>query len=155
MNSLPCLAKSWPIAMHLTPPTYSTMAATLDARRKLENNPHFLTLTLGMLLVVYTVLFFTHPTLENNKNYHQTYLISAKACKSTHIHNSELFYQYHPGKSKTLLTLIIIIAGDVELTSGTNTSICPCAICEYPVNWSQYSIACDGCNISQILFVYV
>ena len=28
-----------------------------------------------------------------------------------------------------------------------NQPVWPCAICEYPVTWSQYGIACDGCNV--------
>ena len=29
----------------------------------------------------------------------------------------------------------------------TNKQVWPCGICEYPVTWSQYGIACDGCDV--------
>ena len=29
----------------------------------------------------------------------------------------------------------------------TNKQVWPCGLCEYPFTWSQYGIACDGCDV--------
>ena len=55
-----------------------------------------------------------------------------------------------PNKQKTLLTLVLLLAGDIELNPGPakrNAAVWPCGICQYPVTWEHHGVACDGCSL--------
>ena len=40
-----------------------------------------------------------------------------------------------------------MLCGDIEANPGPAAPVCPCAMCDFPVIWSQEGIACDGCDI--------
>ena len=55
-----------------------------------------------------------------------------------------------PQRHKTILTLILLLAGDIELNPGPviqKAAVWPCGVCQYPVNWEQEGVACDGCSL--------
>ena len=55
-----------------------------------------------------------------------------------------------PQRHKTIFTLILLLAGDIELNPGPVTqkaTVWPCGVCQYPVNWEQEGVACDGCSL--------
>ena len=50
--------------------------------------------------------------------------------------------------SSSLLFLILLLAGDVELNPGPeDVYIFPCGHCNRPVTWSQQGVCCDDCSI--------
>ena len=55
-----------------------------------------------------------------------------------------------PNKQKTLLILVLLLAGDIEQNPGPakqNATVWPCGICQYPVTWGHQGVACDGCSL--------
>ena len=55
-----------------------------------------------------------------------------------------------PQRHKTILTLSLLLAGDIELNPGPvnqKAAVWPCGVCQYPVNWEQEGVACDGCSL--------
>ena len=55
-----------------------------------------------------------------------------------------------PQRHKTILTLILLLAGDIELNPGLvnqKAAVWPIGVCQYPVNWEQEVVACDGCSL--------
>jgi len=53
-------------------------------------------------------------------------------------------------KNTVLLTLILLLAGDIHPHPGpraNNANIFPCGLCDRPVTWSQEGVCCDGCDV--------
>ena len=53
-----------------------------------------------------------------------------------------------PVPHKTLFSLVLLLAGDVQLNPGPRTnSVYPCGLCDSPVTWKCRGVACDACSI--------
>ena len=101
----------------------------------------------------------TRLQVEPVKSFHHLLLArfgrpfsAAVACKHCgcrdnvlHLAKIKTFIRSRP--SKTLMLLIIILFGDIQVNTGP-TSIYPCGCCELPVTWDhQRAVCCDNCKL--------
>ena len=51
-------------------------------------------------------------------------------------------------QNTTVLLLIMVQAGDIELNPGPKqSSVFPCGLCQIPVTWSNEGVCCDCCSV--------
>ena len=53
-------------------------------------------------------------------------------------------------KNQSLLTLLILLLGDIEANPGPRqkqASVYPCGLCDHPVTWTCEGVCCDDCNV--------
>ena len=59
-------------------------------------------------------------------------------------------------RNRTLLILLILVSGDIQLNPGPgNGSVFPCGCCELPVTWSQLGVCCTNCSTGQPRYLKV
>ena len=46
-----------------------------------------------------------------------------------------------------MLSLLLIISGDIQSNPGSASTIYPCGLCEARVGWSHQAVCCDGCDL--------
>ena len=111
-----------------------------------ETHQHIVTMCLALSFVI--VLFYLQTDI-NSSVINDTVLtaICNKTLKTCR-------YRWEPAaspnKQKTLLILVLLLAGDIEQNPGPakqNATVWPCGICQYPVTWGHQGVACDGCSL--------
>ncbi|CAC5376108.1 unnamed protein product [Mytilus coruscus] len=100
-----------------------------------------------LVTLIYHIGKFT--TIE--KSWDHRHLISSLLNnKWTSAGQRPITLQTKPNKDHSMLILILLLAGDIELNPGPRTkqqSIYQCGLCEHPVTWNCEGVCCDDCNI--------
>ena len=111
-----------------------------------KSNQHILTLLTALSFVI--ILFYLQSD-NDLADINSTFGVAL--CNKTLRHFRHRWdVATSPQRHKTILTLILLLAGDIELNPGPVTqkaTVWPCGICQYPVNWEQEGVACDGCSL--------
>ena len=105
-----------------------------------------LKIILGLVLIQRLASNTTYPTTRNK---HDLDLVTASklSCQSNKSHRWDT-RATSPSPYRTLLSLTLILAGDIQLNPGPRvTSIYPCGLCESPVTWNCRGVACDACSV--------
>ena len=103
------------------------------------------TLSLYFLLVILTTQKLSKTVIScDNENTTEPVTAAITSCRN--FANRARIPPSSP--YKTLLSLALILAGDVQQNPGPRaSSVYPCGLCENPVTWNCRGVACDGCSI--------